>query len=139
MAKHNIDKMVAAARNNIARDGVHINWIADGKPTSFAYTVGMGSLDAPEFIIFNAKPEMIQWFLNNLAFRVRDGVQRFEPGTVVEGLLQGFDVYLMEVEDSSREAHPGQPVLPGPRPRSCGRHPGVPARTQPEVALGGGL
>jgi hypothetical protein len=97
---HRFDKHFAAVRNNVAEFGVHIQWIFDTEP-SFAYTVGMAGNNNPEFIVFNVTQEMAAWLLNNLALRVRDGVQDFEPDTLVDGLLTGFSLYLMPVEDSS--------------------------------------
>ncbi len=61
----------------------------------------MGRFDAPEFIIYNAEPGMIEWWLNNFAFRVRDAVQKFSGNTVIEGLLDDYDIFLLHVDDSS--------------------------------------
>lgn len=95
-----MDKYFTTVRNNIAQYGVHIQWIFDSEP-SFAYTVGMAGKNKPEFIVFNVTDELAQAVLNNLAFRVRDGVQEFEADTVVDGLLSEFPLYLMQVDDSN--------------------------------------
>lgn len=95
-----LDKHFAMVRNNIAEYGTHIQWIFNADPP-FAYTVGMAGKNKPEFIIFNVTDQVAMAALNNLAFRVRDRVQDFEPDTLVNGLLTGFPLYLMQVDDSS--------------------------------------
>lgn len=96
----NMDRMFTMVRNNISEHGVHIQWIPDGAP-GFAYTVGLASRQHPEFIVFNVQPKMVQYFLNNFAFRVRDGIQSFTGGTLIDGLVDNFSFYLTPVGDSS--------------------------------------
>ena len=112
------DKAFTAVRNNIAQFGLHIQWIVDAQPP-FSYTVGMGGRSEPEFIIFNANGDLASLILHNLAGRVIDGVQRFAAGTLVDGLLNGFSLYLMQVDDSNEHLTvanrfyrmPGRPPL----------------------------
>lgn len=97
----NTDRMFNIVRNNIHEHGVHLQWIPDGDP-SFAYTVGLAPRDHPEVIIFNVQANMASWFLNNIAFRVRDEVQTFSAGTLIDGLVPEFSFYLMPVADSTK-------------------------------------
>jgi hypothetical protein len=96
----NLNRMLTMVRNNINEHGVHLQWIPDGEP-SFAYTVGLAPQEHPELIIFNVQPQMVESLLNNFAFRVRDGVQTFTAGTLVDGLIDNYSFYLMPVKDSS--------------------------------------
>lgn len=93
---------VRAAEDNIERFGVHIAWIFDDHGEAFAYTAGVAAFAHPEFIVFRLGQEMSQWVLNNLAMRVRDGAQRFEAGMKVSGVIEGYDLALIAVEDSSK-------------------------------------
>ena len=98
-----MDRAFALARQNITAHGVHINWVgAGGGEPSFAYTVGLAGRDHPELIVFGAGPNDSQWILNNFAFRVRDGVQRFDVPQVIEDFNDGYAAQLIEVPDSSK-------------------------------------
>lgn len=97
------DEVFAQVRNDIARHGVNITWVeaGDGEPC-FAYTVGLAGRDHPELIVFGLNPDDSQWVLNNLAFRVRDGVQRFETAQLITGLAKNdIPIQLLAVVDSS--------------------------------------
>lgn len=91
---------VMKMRDSIAAHGVALWYVFDAEPP-FAYTVGMRAFDAPEMVVFSVTQQVAKWTLNNFAFRVRDGVQRFEAGQLVDGVLTDFPVYLLDVTDSS--------------------------------------
>ncbi len=69
-----------------------------------AYTVGLAAREGhPELIMRGLAPGATMAaasLLNELAYRVRDGVQRFEEPCVVRGLADGLDMLLSGVPDS---------------------------------------
>ena len=91
----------------------------DGEPP-FGYTVGLYRASHPEFIMFGLPPELTQALLNDLAFSVLRAGMRFEPGDLVEHLLQNYPVLLVEVDDPADHlmaaltirAHRGDGELP---------------------------
>lgn len=99
---HPDDSALAVAQRNIEEHGVHLMWIhgTESEPP-FAYTVGLTRLGHPELITFGMSGQDSAWVLNNLAFRVRDGVQRFDTPQCIFEFSNGFSAQLIAVEDSS--------------------------------------
>jgi hypothetical protein len=99
----NRNKVFAVVRANIAAFGVHIQGVFDnkGQKPPFYYTVGLGSIEHPELIFVGGTQDEAQWILNNLAFRARDGVQRFDGPLEIPQFSEGFPLRLTPVADSS--------------------------------------
>lgn len=96
-------RQIELARSVIVVHGVYIQWIAagDGEPC-FAYTAGLAAFDDhPELITFGWNPDNSQIILNMIAFRVRDGIERFDNPCDIVDFGNGFPVRLLPVEDSS--------------------------------------
>lgn len=64
---------------------VHVH--EDEEGPGWTYTVGLHALGHPEIVLFGPDQESAKVMLNDLAFRVVDGVERFDEPVVVEGFL----------------------------------------------------
>lgn len=95
-------KLFGIVRSNIDRYGVHLAAVGagEGEP-SFTYTVGLQRYDHPELILFRGRPQVAGYVLNRLAFRIRDGAQRFEQPVVIRNFSDERAARLHPVEDSS--------------------------------------
>lgn len=86
-------------RQNVQRFGVHIQGVTD-KP-QFAYTVGLNDLQRPEVIVFSLPWEGASAILNDIAKRVRDDGWTIPVGEPVEGIVSGFPVVFIQVDQEN--------------------------------------
>lgn len=77
----------------------------DGEEPPFTYSIGIGkSAQAPELIVVGLKPELSHWLVNEYNRRVRGG-ERFQPGVLYLGFLEGFAVQFGPVNREFREEY----------------------------------
>jgi len=98
------DKQVGEYMQRVAGIVDEHGWMVQAVGSSdvepaFCYTVGLARLRHPEFILCGLPFEVSAHLLNDLGERVRAGTV-FSDGTVLDDLLKGYDVYLMEVTDA---------------------------------------
>lgn len=92
------DMLEVVAKHGMAVQGVFGD---DSFPMDFAYTVGLAPHGHPEFICFGVDPQVAQPMLNDIGLEhvIRRG-ERFQAGDLISGLVQDFDVFLVQVTDS---------------------------------------
>jgi hypothetical protein len=94
---------MAKVRATIAEHGVCIQFVGAGDDElAFAYTVGLGGQDQPEFLVFNLGPPTAAGVLNDLARRVLHGEAGYSHGDTLHHLVRDFPVRLVRVADSSQ-------------------------------------
>jgi hypothetical protein len=76
---------------DIERYGCHILHILEGEGyPPFSYSVGIyRSSGAPELIVIGLRQDLSQSIINEYCHRVQTG-QRYQPGDVGEGFIEGF-------------------------------------------------
>ena len=85
----------------ISRYGVAIQGVGgDTNQPPFQHTVGLAAHDHPEFIIFGLSMQIGRPILNDMAATVLNGLMTFTHGDIVDRLVQGFPVRLVEVVDT---------------------------------------
>lgn len=85
---------------------------SDSEP-AFCYTVGLSDYDHPELILFGLPFETAAHLLNDLGERVR-GAVTLADGMVLDDLLKGYSVYLMEVTNPDGHLTVAQAYAEGP-------------------------
>lgn len=81
---------------DVRKYGCHVISVFDpnGEQPFFSYSIGIQrSSGAPEAIVVGLKPELGGYIINEYNRQVRSGM-RFKRGTLYEGFLEGFSVYL---------------------------------------------
>lgn len=74
----------------------------DGEPP-FSYSIGIArSAGAPEMIVVGLASKLGHWLVNEYCRRVSAG-ERFEPGLLYDGFLEGFPVQFSAVDRLHRE------------------------------------
>ena len=92
---------------NIEEYGCSVTSVFDPKENDppFSYSIGIAkSSGAPEVIVVGLKPEMGHWLVNEYNDRVRKG-ERFAPGVLYLGFLEGFAVQFGPVSREHREEY----------------------------------
>ena len=92
---------------NIEEYGCSVTSVADpdGNEPPFSYSIGIAKTAlAPELIVVGLKPEMGHWLVNEYNRRVKSG-ERFVPGVLYLGFLQGFAVQFSPVAREHREGY----------------------------------
>lgn len=85
---------------------IHVPEDEDGP--GWTYTVGLHDLAHPEIVLFGGAQDPSSVMLNDLAFRVLDGVERFDEPVVLEGFLGGeYAVALLPLPAGQVEEHLG--------------------------------
>ncbi|MFT3736684.1 MAG: DUF4262 domain-containing protein [Rhodocyclaceae bacterium] len=93
---------------NIKEFGCQVMHIAEeDELPPFAYSVGVQlSTGAPEVIVVGLKQPMAHFVVNEYNRRVRQG-ERFVPGQLYSGFLEGFDILVSEVHRSQYDEYFG--------------------------------
>lgn len=93
-----VDASEQKVRDDVRQHGWHVVIIPDDdEGPGFAYSIGMEkTLGHPEIILFGLPGELMHWMINQIGGRVRDG-ERLEPGTRIDGLLEGAACVLQPV------------------------------------------
>jgi hypothetical protein len=88
---------------DVEKYGWHVVIVGDDdEGPGFAYSVGMTStLDHPEIIVFGLPGELMQWMINEIGQRIRNGAPP-PVGERVQGLLDEADCILHPVSEAGR-------------------------------------
>jgi hypothetical protein len=77
----------------------------DGNEPDFSYSIGIGqSSKAPDLIVVGLKREIGHWLVNEYNRRVQAG-ERFSPGVLYDGFLEGFAVQFTPVDPPHRAGY----------------------------------
>ena len=72
----------------------------DDEGPAFAFSVGLfHAFDHPEVLVIGQKLEAMHGIINHLGERIRDG-ERFAAGRAYGDVLEGYDCYMLEVDQS---------------------------------------
>jgi hypothetical protein len=96
-------------KDNIAKYGCHVLHIAEeGDLPPFSYSVGITQqTGAPEVVVIGLKSDIAHFVVNEYNRRVRAG-ERFEPGKLYAGFLEGFEVLAQPVPRDAYDEYFGQ-------------------------------
>lgn len=100
MAEYLDETRALVAEHGWAVQGVFSVAGEENPGPNFLYTVGLSTYDAPEFIVFGVAMEVGHAVLNGMGAKVRDGA-RFQAGDLLDDVLDGYNVRLVEVHDTT--------------------------------------
>jgi Domain of unknown function (DUF4262) len=106
-----LDQLIA---KNISEFGCHIYSISDPeeKSQSFTYSIGIqASCGEPEAIVMGVRTALGGYMVNEYNRQIREGI-RFKRGTLYDGFIDGFSVYI----------EPAQPRLLSEYTLGCERY-----------------
>ncbi len=89
---------------NIAKFGCSVTSVADPdeKEPPFSYSIGIArTCHAPEVIVVGLNAKLGHWLVNEYNGRVQAG-ERFIPGSLYGGFLEGFEVQFVPVDREHR-------------------------------------
>ncbi|GAB3078914.1 DUF4262 domain-containing protein [Nocardioides zeae] len=103
------DDFIDHVRAQVRSHGVfliHVHEDEDGP--GWTYTVGLHALGHPEIVLFGPDQESAKLMLNDLAFRVVDGVERFDEPVVIEGYIGSpYEVAVLPFPAEQHDDHLG--------------------------------
>lgn len=94
-----MDASERKALDDIERYGCHvIHVMAEADLPPFSYSVGIWkSAGVPELIVVGLKQPLAHFIVNEYNRRIRDG-ERFAPGKVADGFVEGFPCIFQTVD-----------------------------------------